>query len=239
MTNKLYSILFTAAAALALTGCVKSEEDDLFDKSAAERLNEASQIYSQRLMASPNGWAMQLYPTTKDEYPYGSGYLLLMVFNKDYSVKVAMNNAFSYNEYAEDVSPWEVITDDGPVLSFNGYNNCLHEFSNPEDIFWTGDRDNTNDESGEGCGGDYEFIIVDAPEDASYMMLKGKKRGTYNLLTPVPAEITPDDFEDYLNDVNSFHAKMFPANYPSFDVIHFGNELYKMEGAGAYCANTQ
>ena len=87
------------ATALAFNSCKPAEEDDIFDKSAAERLNEASDLYSKRLMASPNGWAMQLYPTTENEYPYGSGYLLLCRFNKDFSVNVSMNNVFTENKY--------------------------------------------------------------------------------------------------------------------------------------------
>ncbi len=93
---------------VALTSCA-GEEDDIFSASAAERLNESSAKYSARLEAQPNGWAMQYYPTYSDEYPYGSGYLLLMDFNPDYSVRVAMNNRFSGNVYKNDVSAWEVI----------------------------------------------------------------------------------------------------------------------------------
>ena len=89
--KKILSISLILAAALTLNSCVK-EEDDIFDKTAAERLNEASGLYASRLMASPNGWAMQLYPTNYDEWPYGNGYLVLCRFNKDFSVNVSMDN---------------------------------------------------------------------------------------------------------------------------------------------------
>ena len=226
--KKIFSISLLLAAAVAYTSCSPSEEDDIFDKSAAERLNEASDLYSNRLMASPNGWAMQLYPTTENEYPYGNGYLLLCRFNKDHSVNVSMNNVFTDNKYMEDTSLWEVITDNGPVLSFNSHNACLHKFSDPYDILFTGDADIPNDESGEGVGGDYEFIIVDAPEDASYMMLKGKKRGTYNLLTPIEQGVT---YKEYLEDVQGFQAKMFSPSSPTYDLIHFNDKVYKVTGA--------
>ena len=225
--KKIYCISLILASALVFSSCVK-EEEDIFEKTAAERLNEASAIYSARLMASPNGWAMQLYPTTQNEYPYGNGYLLLCRFNADHSVNVSMDNVFSDNKYAEDTSLWEVITDNGPVLSFNSYNKCLHAFSDPYDLPFTGDEDQANNETGTGAEGDYEFIIVDAPEDASYMMLKGKKRGTYNLLTPIEVGV---DYADYLADVKAFQNKMFSANAPTFNVIHYGDQLYKMTGA--------
>lgn len=225
--NKILSFALLCSAALSFTACV-NEEDDLFDKSAAERLNEASALYSSRLTASPNGWAVQLYPTTKDEAPYGTGYLLLFRFNADKSVVASMNNSLSNNEYWEDTSAWDVITDNGPVLTFNTYNKVVHTFSDPEDVPSTGTDTNPNDETGTGIGGDYEFIIVDAPEDASYMMLKGKKRGTYNLLTPVKEGV---DYESYLEDVKTFQSRTFSSDAPTFNVLHVGDSLYKMEDA--------
>ena len=225
--KKILSFTIILVSVLSMTSCV-NEEDLIFDKTAAERLNEASTLYSSRLMASVNGWAMQLYPTNENEYPYGNGYLLLCRFNKDNSVNVSMDNIFSENKYLEDTSLWDIITDNGPVLTFNSHNKCIHAFCDPEDILFTGNVDEANDETGKGCQGDYEFIIVDAPEDASYMMLKGKKRGTYNLLTPIEEGV---EYADYLADVKAFQNKMFPANAPTFNVIHFGDSLYKMTGA--------
>ena len=212
---------------LAFTACVH-EEDDIFSKSAAERLNEASALYTQRLTAQPNGWAMQYYPTLEDEYPYGNGYLILCRFMKDMSVDVAMNNRFSGNTFKNDTSFWEVITDNGPVLSFNSFNQVMHAFSYPEDIPWTGDKDNANDETGTGAEGDYEFIIVDAPADASYLMLKGKKRGTYNLLTPIEEGVV---YKDYLDSIINFNKVMFSESAPTYNVVHFGSKTYKMDGA--------
>jgi len=224
--KKIFSITLILAVGIAFTACV-NEEEDLFDKTAAERLNEASDLYSQRLMAQPNGWAMQLYPTNDNEAPYGNGYLVLCRFNKDHSVVVSMKNQFTENVYRTDTSLWEVITDNGPVLSFNSHNDCLHAFTDPEDILFTGNADEPNNEQGVGVGGDYEFIIVDAPEDASYMMLKGKKRGTYNLFTPVEEGV---EYEAYLTEVELFMKTMFPTNNPTFDVLHTGVKDFKMTG---------
>lgn len=226
--NKIFSIALLCSAALSFTACV-NEEDDLFDKTAAERLNEASALYSQRLTASPNGWAVQLYPTTQDKAPFGNGYLLLFRFHKDKSVDASMNNVLSKGKYMSATSSWDVITDNGPVLSFNTHNPVVHAFSDPEDVNIststgpTGSNEYKEDVTGTGIGGDYEFIIVDAPEDASYMMLKGKKRGTYNLLTPVAEGI---DYEEYLKDVKSFQSKMFSTKNPSVDYYHRGDSVF-------------
>lgn len=207
MMNKILTMSLLLAAGLLSTSCVK-EEEDLFDKTAAERLNEMKSLYSSRLEAQPAGWAMQYYPTDQAEVPFGNGYLILCDFNADHSVKIGMRNSFTGNTYKEETSVWEIITDNGPVLSFNSYNSLFHIFSSPEDVAVTQD----DDETGTGIGGDYEFVVVDAPEDASYMMLKGKKRGTYNLLTPLEEGT---DFETYLGDVATFTSTWFPTDAPN------------------------
>jgi len=234
--NKIFSSILIFATVFGLSSC-KNEEDDIFNASAAERLNAASDLYSARLTAQPNGWAMQYYPTYDDEAPNGKGYLILTRFNKDFTVDVSgydwplwvLESSGSagggdaewkcryVSEYREATSFWEVITDNGPVLSFNSYNTNMHYFSDPDFR-----------ETGTGFGGDYEFIVVEAPEDASYMMLKGKKRGTYNLLTPIEEGV---DYAEYMADINQFRNKIFPSNTPTFNVIHLGDSIYKMEGA--------
>lgn len=231
--KKILSISLMFCVALGFVACA-GEEDDIFSASAADRLNTASDLYSARLTAQPNGWAMQLYPTYDDESPNGAGYLLLCRFKKDGTVDVSGYNwpkwEEVYNqgstewvpsfeqEYRSASSYWEVITDNGPVLTFNSYNKVLHHFSDPD-----------FHETGTGFGGDYEFIITEAPADASYMMLKGKKRGTYNLLTPVEVGV---DYEEYLTDVRNFQSKMFAANAPTGALMVIGDSIFSMEDAG-------
>ena len=224
--NKILSMTLVLGGALFLGSCV-SEEEDLFDKSAAERLNEASALYTSRLQAHEAGWAMQYYPTYDSEAPYGNGYLILTQFNNDGSCKIAADcpeiipNTDSDGKitgymsltggYVEDVSLWRVITDDGPVLTYDSYNQAFHYFADPSSSA-TGFGD-----TGVGIGGDYEFVIVDAPEDGSYLMLKGKKRGTYNLLTPLE---DGTDFQTYLEDVNNFQKLVFSTSAPNRNYIY-------------------
>ena len=192
-------------------GCA-GEEENLFDKSAAERLNETGKIYSTRLQSSEAGWVMEYYPTNTEETYKGRGYLIMADFDKDESVTLAMNNIMTDYEYMEEKSLWEIIADNGPVLTFNTYNEVLHCFSNPEYY-----------ESGKGFEGDYEFVMIDVPEDGQFIMLKGKKRGTYVRLTRLPAGT---NFQEYLDDVNAFFKKIFPENAVNEDVLIVGGEKY-------------
>ena len=125
---------------LVFTGCA-GEEEDLFATSAAERLSSAMVTYSNRLADAGGKWAMEYYPTNGLEAPQGLGYLMLLDFGKDNSVKVAMDNNFTNNVYKEDESIWEMIADNGPVLTFNTYNECMHAFSDPKDIPFTKDKE--------------------------------------------------------------------------------------------------
>ena len=57
MMKKIYYILFLLLAGFCFNSCV-SEEEDLFDKSAAERMNEALTKYKAILQDDPQGWVM-------------------------------------------------------------------------------------------------------------------------------------------------------------------------------------
>ena len=152
--KKLFSIsLLFSVAAMMFTGCV-SEEDDLFDSSAAERLMTSKKMYTDRLGGST--WVMEFYPLNTDEAPKGQGYLILNKFNRDGSVVQAMQNELTDGQYLTDTSLWEVISDQGTVLTFNTFNKCIHMFSDPG-LYQTG----------QGFEGDYEFVILSLEEGAN------------------------------------------------------------------------
>ncbi|MCR5131589.1 MAG: DUF4302 domain-containing protein [Prevotella sp.] len=219
-----YALLFASGMMLA-TSCVH-EEDDIFDASAAERLNAASEKYTNILLGGEGGWLIEYYPTNEDAPTTGEGYHWLAKFNKDMSVNVGMNNYFSGNKYTEYSSSWEVITDNGPVLTFNSYNPNVHVFSDPDLRSIPGSDENV---WGTGVGGDYEFVIVQAPsEESPFIMLKGKKRGTYNRMTPLPAGT---DFAEYLADLATFKNNLFPANAVNENVMTIGGEKYYINSA--------
>ena len=208
--KKLFSIsLLFSVTAMMFTGCV-SEEDDLFSTSAAERLMQSKKTYTERLGGST--WAMEFYPLNTDEAPKGSGYLILNQFKKDGSVIQAMQNEMSDGKFLTDTSLWEVISDQGTVLTFNTYNKCIHTFSDPG-LYQTG----------QGYEGDYEFVILSLEEGAKYGMLKGKKRGTYNRLTRLPDDT---DFEAYLKDVNDFQNKVFSSSAPNECMMNIGDSAF-------------
>ena len=226
--NKILTSLFLAASTFALIGCV-GEEADVFDKSATERLDEISGIYTQRLASSEGGWIMEYYPQNSTEEAVGYGYLIACKFDKNHEVTCGAKNAYTYNNYEEAKSVWEIITDDGPVLSFNSRNDVMHIFSQPLDIPGTED-----DELGRGFEGDYEFIITDLEEGAEHAMLKGKKRGTYNRITRLPAGT---DYAAYIDDVDAFIRTMFPLEGANELRLHIGSNDYNVDAMNTRMPN--
>lgn len=236
------AILLTLA--LTFTGCSR-EQDNLFDKSAAERLNEISSIYSQRLTSSKGGWVMEYYPDADNEdLVIGVGYIIMARFQDNGSVYTGMKNSAS-DEYAPmpednsrniwrktntlpifltDTSAWEIITDMGPVLSFNSYNKCLGRFTDPYDLGQTPNK--YDDESGKGYQGDYEFVMVDVPEGGNHILLKGKKRNVYQRLTRVPEGT---DFETYLDDLKTYNDNFFTDGMPYEFILTSNGTNYQLD----------
>ncbi len=225
--KKIFSTTLLSAAALAFTGCA-GEEDDIFSSSAANRLDQSKVTYTERLKSAADGWAMEYYPTKGVEGVQGKGYLLMMKFNDDESVRMAMKNEFSGGAYLEDESAWQVIADNGPVLTFNTYNDCIHAFCDPKETPSLGL------ETGRGGEGDYEFVIIDLADGAASAMLKGKKRGTYDRLTRLEEGV---DFRQYIEDVQAFGDRMFSASAPNECVVTLGDSVMSMADASTGIPN--
>ncbi len=224
MKRNIFFLALLGVVMTMFTSCA-GEEDDIFSDSAADRLTKGAELGRERLMSSPAGWAMEYYPLEDYESPWGLGYLILADYNSDGSVTMGMKNQFSYDTYLEDRSAWEVITDDGIVLTHNTWNNCIHAFCDPEDISFTLDYD----ETGYGCEGDYEFIMVDlstSTDNPEYMMLKGKKRGIYTRLTRLEEGT---NFQEYIEDVQGFTSTMFPSSAPNYLVLTIDGDEMQVE----------
>lgn len=208
---QIYGTLALVALSVMLTSCFKNEEADIFDKSASERLEEAKKYYSDILTDKGGKWQMEYY-ANGDEH----GYVYLMTFKKDGQVTIAGQNEYIGYElnpaaggekvYGEQTSLWDVIADNGPVLSFNSYNRIFHIFSSPYDVPPYGD--NETDESGEGHLGDYEFDLMKYSNDTLY--IEGKKHEIKMIMTRVDASTNDRVYMEYVTAMadSFFHRKM-------------------------------
>ncbi len=211
-------LALVAVSALSLSSC-KNEIDNIFDEDAVIRLDKAKAEFSNILTDKGGKWQLEYYANTKEP-----GYIYLMTFAKDGSVTIAGNNKWinyvksgSMNTpaYGSAVSMWEVIADNGPVLSFNTYNKYFHLFADPYDIPALGGATSDDDvnENGYGHEGDYEFDIMKYVESANgdTLFLTGKKYNLNMIMTRVAQGV---DDEVYMNEVVAMADSFFNAKVP-------------------------
>lgn len=198
--NNAIKYLSLAAAAVAVAAVASScsrEEDDIWSQSAAERLEAAKSEYHKILCSAPNGWEMYYFADGDER-----GYNFLMKFASD-SVVIATRNSNTSNAYAQESSAFEVIADDGPVLTFNTYNTLFHRYADPQP-----DQDVESD--GVGSGGDYEFKLMEVTDTMIYM--RGKKTGREIYMYPLDSNT---DWEQYFTDIYAMRDSMFNSSIPT------------------------
>lgn len=201
--KKLIYLSIALLTASALSSC-SNEEEDIFGQSAAERLEASKAEYTDVLTANGGKWLMEYFANTGEQ-----GYAFVVTFNKNGAVSVSGNNEW-IKGFKNDTSLWEIVLDNGPVLTFNTYNTVFHVMSDPADIIGGPVNDATGseiDETGTGHGGDYEFMIMGTTAaTGDDIRLKGKKRGYDTWLTPLAADA---DDEAVLAEYAGASAKMF------------------------------
>ena len=148
-------ILYILALAFPflVTSCL-IEEKDLFEQSPSERMDAFLTEYKELLESSENGWLFECYPEKDQSY---GGYAYVLKF-KD-------GNVTAYFEFADGAttSTYRMSNDDGPVISFDTYNENLLFFATPSASQY------------QGYQGDCEFNILGSSEDKSEIYIKGRK----------------------------------------------------------------
>ena len=193
MKNILYILFFIS---FVFTGCVK-DQDDIFDLPSAQRAEQLNKDCKATLVAAPNGWVMEYYPSTQ----YYGGSFIYMTFTQD-SVRMT-------DEAKLDLTPvsfYSLKLDNGPVLSFDTYNEVIHKYADPG-------------QDGIGYGGDYEFIIVSVSPDV--IMLTGKKGFDKIVMRPLAQGKT---FAQYLDEVKSMDSYL--NMNPQWRLIDGNDTLY-------------
>ena len=224
------SLLTLVALSSLMLGSCKNEVDEIFDEDAVARLDKAKAEYTEILTSQGGKWQMEYYANSNEP-----GYVYLMTFRNDGSVTISgMNKWISYVNgssnvgsiaYGSETSLWEVITDNGPVLSFNSFNKFFHIFADPEDIPSSSDED--TDETGYGHEGDYEFDLMKYSNDTLY--ISGKKYGIDMIMTRVSASV---DDEVYMNEVVAMADSFFNAKIP-YVYINLPNDVRYIVKNGA------
>ena len=162
-------LLYTLAilfAGFSIQSCSLHDDTDLFGQSAAERLEASVKADKELLESAANGWVLHYYA---GENYSGGGYTFLCKFENG---KVTVAGDIAGNPSATARSSYDVIKDRGPVLTFNTYNEIMHQLAKPSQSDIDGEQ------------GDYEFVIQETSNDS--ICLKGKKWGNKMVMTRMP-----------------------------------------------------
>lgn len=210
MMKKIFNIAVTfAALTLALGACAPTEIDDIFDESAATRLDKAITEYKDYFTANGGKWELLYFANTEEH-----GFYFVVTFHNDGSVDIAGDNKFMTGSssgedvdmskgYIKDTSLWEVQGDDGPSISFCSLNEAFHFFCDPGIIPPGASRAN-----GAGHEGDFEFNVLSREENSC--VLRGKKHGLLMTMNRLPADTDDEAWveQGVANESNYFALKV-------------------------------
>ena len=200
-------LLLIGLFAATMVACSRDEES-LFDKSAAERAQEAIETAFDVLTSNEAGWEVAYFPNLEAS---SKGYNMVWKFNANGKVSAtAKNSTTTMNKIMTDsASTWAVKSDYGPILTFDTYNDVIHAFSDPQN-------------NGAGLLGDYEFLILKATPEV--VILKGKKHSAYSVMRPMKTA----NLEAYFAACEKMQSYLFGNN--NVTTLNQGEEkmyLYK------------
>lgn len=171
--SNIFTTLALTLATVVTTGCSNSQED-YFDKPASIRMQQMLDNTKKVLTSAPHGWALDYYPDRNLSY---GGYAYVLTFNDTHATVGA---EIRPGEFC--TSLYKMTDDNGPVLSFDSYNEIMHYFAKPDS------------ENPHAHDGDFEFIILDVKDDV--IKLRGKRTGNDMYMYRLDR-----DPAEYLNDV--------------------------------------
>ncbi|MCR2030279.1 DUF4302 domain-containing protein [Alistipes timonensis] len=197
--------LLLLAVPTLLTSCLFDEED-LFDKSASERIEAAKQEAKTILESAENGWHVRYFPSPTQEF---GGYNLFFKFSDG---KVTVASEIERDPSTTETSLYSLGEDLGVTLNFDTKNALINYFVHPRNPDGLGS-------SYKGMEGDYKFTVMET--SAEQVILRGIISGNYYVMTPVAAETDwASELETYRNNSEdmAFSTYSFVVNgkaYPA------------------------
>ena len=192
MKNKITKYILLAFICLGLQACL-FQEDDLFEKSSANRASENVAELQELLVNVPNGWKMEYYPGT--DYSMG-GITLLCRFDGNNVTLMSEVGSVKTASGKEASSLYKVTSEESKVLTFESFNEFIHCFSEP--IMGM----NTNLE------GDYEFVYMG--QEDNKVILQGRRYHNTMVMTPLTQGV---NWKDYIGQLNLIEREAFLKTY--------------------------
>lgn len=210
------------AAASTLFGCT-FEQEDYFDETAALRVTHINQKIKdclvQQSSGANHGWVIQYFVAGTDDYDF-EGFNLFGGFEESGSVTLAGNHRFlrngNANKYTEATSTFKMLAEEGPVLSFDTWNDVLTVFEDPVDPS-AAPGSLVND--GEGMNGDHN-LVLSSFEDNEILFHGERHRAAIRF---IPCD---RPWDEYIQIVNDMKNKISNTTLTSYYVTNGTDTMY-------------
>ena len=167
------AILALLSLPLLFSSCLFDEED-VFDKSASERIEAAKVEAKTVLEGAPNGWHVRYFPSPTQEF---GGYNVFFKFSEG-SVTIASET--ETDPATAETSLYTLGEDLGVTLNFDTQNSVINYFVHPRNPDGLGS-------TYKGMEGDYKFTVMStSPEE---VRLRGIISGNTYILTPLADDV--------------------------------------------------
>lgn len=219
----IYVAMGVALATISLAGCTHFEEDDLFEENSSLRIEHFNKDLQSRLVEQSSGdnygWVIQYFVSGTDEMDF-EGFNLLGRFYDNGKVTLASNHHYLRNgnsdKYTEHSSTYEMLKEEGPVLSFNTWNDILTVFVDPVD---PSNAPATIISDGEGMGGDQNLVFHGFDDDC--IIFHGQRHSAKVRFVPCDRP-----WETYLSDVEATKNHITNNTVTSYYVVSGTDTLY-------------
>ena len=213
-----YIAMVVVFATVALAGCSQFQEDNLFDESAALRIEHNAEKLQNILVDAPNGWVLQYY--TGRGISVFEGFNLFAKFERSGKVTLAGDHRFLRNgnagKYTEHSSLYELIREDGLVLAFNTWNDVLTPFVDPV-AFWAAPDILVKD--GEGMQGDQNLVVKFMSENQ--IILRGERYDAEVRLVKADR-----DWQTYIADTKAMKERFTSDDIDSYYITAGDQTMY-------------
>jgi len=229
-----FFLTVAVASTTLFSGCLFQEEDSFGESAALRSEHLVDKVYN--LLYTPeNGWVMQYFATRENSFEYydeiDGDYVTIYttgcnIYCKFFKNKTCIlgsdhkwirnysdNSNNTKRAYVTDTTMFDMNEQDGPVLSFNTWNEIISVFSDPTTPkHWDFNTYGDNALDGEGLHGDAEFIIKEVNDNE--IIMKGQRHeGIVRLVRlDIPAE-------EYRSQVNVTEKLIISNPTPNFLIM--------------------
>lgn len=228
-----------AFLAISLFGAVMTsctfEQEDYFDESASLRITHTNEQIKDRLVTQSSegnyGWVIQYFVAGTDNYDF-EGFNLFGRFYADNKVTLASNHRYlrngNANKYTEYSSNYEMLAEEGPVLSFNTWNDILTVFEDPVD---PQSAPGSLVSNGEGMNGDHNLVL--SSYDDACITFHGERHGARIRFIPCDRP-----WEEYIAATAKTKSDIATSTITSYYVTNGTDTMYFAglnKGYFSYC----